>query len=209
MEFGELVGDVSKSLNSFSQFLKEVDEKKVDNNYKNKLVKISELFDIVKGKDKYTNKFVIKNKGNYPLYSSKTTNKGIIGSINTYDYDCEAITWTTDGYAGVVFLRNGRFSMTTHCGALILKNKFKAISLNYIFSYLQQNLRKNAIGVQNKRVTINIIKDVLIPIPINVKGEFDLIVQKAIAEKYKNIEQTKKSIIKELEKISNITIDIE
>ncbi|MDR1895185.1 MAG: N-6 DNA methylase [Prevotellaceae bacterium] len=173
-------------------------------------LKISAIFNVEKGKSIYTNEFIVKNKGEYPLYSSQTTNNGIIGNINIFDYDCEAITWTTDGiYAGTVFLRNGKFSMTTHCGALIRKKENKKISLDYIYSYLKAKLKNHAVGQQNKRVTTGIIKNVEIPIPVNSKGDFDLSAQKEIAEKYRKIEQIKQSISEELDKISKVKIEFE
>jgi type I restriction-modification system DNA methylase subunit len=74
-----------------------------------KKLKVSDLFDISKGDNKYTKKYLKANKGIYPVYSSQTKNDGIIGMIYTYDYDVpECLTWTTDGvYAGTVFLRGG------------------------------------------------------------------------------------------------------
>ena len=85
-----------------------------------KKIKIKELFDIKKGKSIYTNKYFHENKGKYPVYSSQTYNNGEIAKINSYDYDEKCLTWTTDGiYAGTIFLRNNKFSMTTHCGALL------------------------------------------------------------------------------------------
>ena len=53
------------------------------------------------------------------------------------------------------------------------------------------------------------VEKLSIPIPINSKGEFDLEAQKEIAEKYRKIEQIKKSISAELDKIANIEIDYE
>ena len=53
------------------------------------------------------------------------------------------------------------------------------------------------------------MKNLSILIPINTKGEFDLEAQKEIAEKYRKIEQIKKSISAELDKIANIEIDYE
>ena len=42
----------------------------------------------------------------FPVYSSQTTNQGIFGFLNTYDFDGEYVTWTTDGAnAGTVFYR--------------------------------------------------------------------------------------------------------
>ena len=48
--------------------------------------------------------YIENHKGPYPVYSSQTTNDGIFGSIDTFDFDGEYITWTTDGAkAGTVF----------------------------------------------------------------------------------------------------------
>ena len=55
----------------------------------------------------------------YPVYSSQTSNDGIMGYVDEYDFDGEYITWTTDGAnAGTVFYRNGRFCCTNVCGIL-------------------------------------------------------------------------------------------
>ncbi len=181
----------------------------IENNYKIKDINLKELFTVSKGKSIYTNEYVHKNKGKYPLYSSQTVNEGIIGYINSYDYDNNCLTWTTDGiYAGTIFKRNGKFSMTTHCGALILKNKYKNISLDYLHIFLKTNLKKYAEGTQNKRVTVRIIKSIAIPIPTNNKGEFDLEAQKQIAEKYRKIDEIKLTISKELDKIQSTNISI-
>ena len=172
--------------------------------------KVSELFNIEKGKAIYTNKFILDNKGIFPLYSSQTINDGIIGKINKFDYDDQAITWTTDGiHAGTVFLRNNKFSMTTHCGALFLKEESKNIHLDYIYSYLKSCLKNDAIGEQNKRVTKEIIQNIQIPLPIKPNGEFDLEAQKAIAKKYKKIEQVKESLSEELDKMLKMEVDYE
>ena len=62
------------------------------------------------------------NAGEYPVYSSQTVDDGVFGSINTYDYDGEYLTWTTDGAnAGSIFYRNGKFSITNVCGLLKVK----------------------------------------------------------------------------------------
>ena len=55
-------------------------------------------------------KYLVENSGDYPVYSSQTARNGQIGKINTFDFDGESITWTTDGAsAGTVFqLHRGR-----------------------------------------------------------------------------------------------------
>ena len=61
--------------------------------------------------------------GQYPVYSSQTENEGIMGYIDTYDFDGDYITWTTDGAkAGTVFYRTGQFNCTNVCGTLYPKN---------------------------------------------------------------------------------------
>ena len=56
------------------------------------------------------------NSGNYPVYSSQTENEGIMGYLNTYDFEGEYVTWTTDGAnAGTVFYRKGKFNCTNVC----------------------------------------------------------------------------------------------
>ena len=63
--------------------------------------------------------YIRDNAGPYPVYSSQTKNDGVFGTISTYDYDGEYLTWTTDGAnAGSVFYRTGKFSVTNVCGLL-------------------------------------------------------------------------------------------
>jgi type I restriction enzyme, S subunit len=55
----------------------------------------------------------------YPVFSSQTFNDGVMGYINTFDFDGDFITWTTDGAnAGTVFARSGRFNCTNVCGII-------------------------------------------------------------------------------------------
>jgi len=205
----EYVMELRKKIDNYKKQIEKLNVE-VEENYDYKAEKLDKLFNIEKGKSIYTNEFITKNKGIFPLYSSQTTNDGIIGNINIFDYDCQAITWTTDGvHAGTVFLRNGKFSMTTHCGALILKSNAKNVLLDYVYFYLKNNLKQFAVGEQNKRITTSIIKSSEISIPVNSEGEFDLLVQQQIAERYRKIEQIKKNISKELDKIANIEIDFD
>ncbi|MDR2083747.1 MAG: N-6 DNA methylase [Bacteroidales bacterium] len=164
---------------------------------------IVKYFDLVKGNPLFTNKYIKNHQGIYPVYSSQTSDNGILGSISTYDFDNTCLTWTTDGiYAGTVFLRNGKFSMTTHCGALILNGK-ENIDLSYVYHYLRNNLKKTAVGEQNKRVTIDIMKTVKIPIPYE-SNKINLKKQIEIANKYNKVEEIRNNIIVQISKILEI-----
>ena len=71
-----------------------------------------------------SNEEIGTNPGQYPVYSSQTENEGIMGYIDTYDYEGDYITWTTDGAkAGTVFYRTGQFNCTNVCGTLSPKNQ--------------------------------------------------------------------------------------
>ena len=55
----------------------------------------------------------------YPVYSSQTSNDGIMGYLDDFMFEGEYISWTTDGAnAGTVFYRNGKFNCTNVCGLL-------------------------------------------------------------------------------------------
>ena len=62
--------------------------------------------------------------GDYPVFSSQTERDGCMGSIGTFDFDGDYLTWTTDGAnAGTVFRRSGKFNCTNVCGTLLAKGK--------------------------------------------------------------------------------------
>jgi len=77
------------------------------------------LFNIGRGRVIAQSDLIDSSLNGYPVYSSQTQNDGCLGFIETFDYNCEQITWTTDGVnAGTVFLRKGRYNCTNVCGTL-------------------------------------------------------------------------------------------
>ncbi|WP_300223004.1 restriction endonuclease subunit S [uncultured Helicobacter sp.] len=84
--------------------------------------RVKHLFEI--GRGRVISQEELDDSGMYPVYSSQTQDNGVLGYIRTYDFDCEQITWTTDGVnAGTVFLRRGKHNCTNVCGTLRPKNK--------------------------------------------------------------------------------------
>ena len=70
------------------------------------------------------NEEVVDNPGPYPVYSSQTETEGVFGYLNSYDFEGEYITWTTDGAnAGTAFYRKGQFNCTNVCGTLSSKRQ--------------------------------------------------------------------------------------
>ncbi|MCG6285918.1 restriction endonuclease subunit S [Vibrio vulnificus] len=103
------------------------------------LKKVKHLFNI--GRGRVISQEELDDNGVFPVYSSQTQNNGCLGFINTYDFDCKQITWTTDGAnAGTVFLREGKHNCTNVCGTLQPINKnlnfsFYLYSLQYITQF--------------------------------------------------------------------------
>ncbi len=110
-------------------------------------------------------KKILQENGKYPVYSSQTLNNGILGFIDTYDFDGEFLTWTTDGaYAGSVFYRNGRFSITNVCGLL------QVIQDNILHKYLYYILQITAPlhvnpGMGNPKLMSTAMQQIQIPLP--------------------------------------------
>ena len=207
-DFSNILNATSDTILSYEESIKQISN---INNFKYVSKKISDVFNIEKGKSKYTKLYMNKHKGEYPVYSSQTSSEGIIANIDTYDYDCKCLTWTTDGtYVGTVFLRDGKFSMTTHCGALFLKEEFKGkVSLEYMQATLNNILLLHKDGEgSNKRLGITKIKKIQINIPVDEKNNYDIKEQKIIAERCSKIKEIKENIKFELVKIENIKVDM-
>lgn len=108
--------------------------------------------------------YLEENKGIYPVYSSQTMNNGEIGKINSFDFDGEFLTWTTDGAnAGTVFYRNGRFSITNVCGLIKAK---EYLDHKFLFYWLSIEAKKYVYsGMGNPKLMSHQIERILIPIP--------------------------------------------
>ena len=124
--------------------------------------------------------YLYENAGEYPVYSSQTVNNGEIGKIKTFDFDQEAITWTTDGAnAGTVFYREGRFSITNVCG-LIKIRETEILNYKFLYYWLSIEAKKYVYsGMGNPKLMSNQIAKIPIPLPpISVQREIVRILDK-------------------------------
>jgi len=162
--------------------LKDFIETETNSPYKTEPVSI--LFDDGRGRV-IDEKYVNDHKGNYPVYSSQTSNEGIFGYIDTYDFDGEYLTWTTDGAkAGKVFLRNGKFNCTNVCGTL--KMKVDYITLEYAWFILSLIATKHVNHVGNDKLMNTEMKKIQIPVPDKDKQlEFSKFVKEILIDKDK------------------------
>ena len=126
--------------------------------------KVSELFRVTRGyvlaaTQTETTK---TDEKPYPVYSSQTKDKGLMGYYKDYLYE-DAITWTTDGAnAGTVNYRAGKFYCTNVCGVL-LSNEVKA---NQMIAEALNSVTKGYVSyVGNPKLMNNVMADIVIQIP--------------------------------------------
>lgn len=122
-----------------------------------KLLKLKDSVDFEKGKNAaiFTQEYIGKNIGEYPVYSGQTQNDGVMGFVDTYDYDEDLCLFVTTVGAKAMSIKKlkGKFSLSQNC--LIMKRKndsnidFLLYSLNALFdferkmipAYMQPSLR--------------------------------------------------------------------
>ena len=126
--------------------------------------KVSELFRVTRGyvlaaTQTETTK---TDEKPYPVYSSQTKDKGLMGYYKDYLYE-DAITWTTDGAnAGTVNYRAGKLYCTNVCGVL-LSNEVKA---NQMIAEALDSVAKGYVSyVGNPKLMNNVMADIVIQIP--------------------------------------------
>lgn len=105
-----------------------------------------------------------RHPGDYPVYSSQSKDDGVFGYIDSFDFDGEYVTWTTDGaYAGTVFYRNGRFNCTNVCGTL--QSRSDQLDMRYLAAVLSTKTQSHVSYVGNPKLMNNIMAEVVVSIP--------------------------------------------
>ena len=128
------------------------------------LYKIKDIATLGRGRVISSQEISQQNNPQYPVYSSQTSNDGIMGYLDDYMYDGEYISWTTDGAnAGTVFYRNGKFNCTNVCGLLKLGEGFDTHFVSLVLSdatkkYVSTNLA-------NPKLMNNTMGDIQIRLP--------------------------------------------
>ena len=113
------------------------------------------------------------NNGIYPVYSSQTVDGGIMGYINTFMFDGEFLTWTTDGAnAGTIFHRKGKFNITNVCGLIEIKD-VSIIKYRFLYFWLSYVSKQYVLeGMGNPKLMSNRMGLIKIPLPhIKVQEE--------------------------------------
>lgn len=169
----------------------------IESKYKYKSIKINELCKIGRGRV-ISHQYIEQHKGTFPVYSSQTSNNGIMGYIDTFDFDGEYVTWTTDGiYAGTCFYRNGQFNCTNVCGTLKIIDD-KIILYKYLSSILNEITPNYVVKVANPKLMNNVMADIKIPLP-------PLAIQQQIVAEVMSVDNQIQTLNNEIEKL-NVSI---
>ncbi|MEO5893898.1 MAG: N-6 DNA methylase [Ferruginibacter sp.] len=203
-EFSSIIEDVASTIKSFQDEVTELAEKKKPN-LKFQAFKLKDLFDIFRGLPKYTKGYGNLNKGSYAVYSA--SNRDALTHINTFDFDGEFLTWSTNGFAGYIKVMTGKFSINGDRG--LLKKKDDLVNIYYVKLVVQPLLRGLARGRKGEKgedeftkVYPSMISDIEIDMPIDENGLISESAQEEIVEKfrviadiYDKIEEYKKRVV--------------
>jgi type I restriction enzyme S subunit len=126
--------------------------------------RLGEIAEIQRGRV-MSKDYLREHTGEFPVYSSQTANEGVFGYIDTYDFDGEYLTWTTDGAnAGSVFYHKGKFSITNVCG--LVKTNCDVLNVKYLYYWLGANAKKYvSSGMGNPKLMSNVMASIKIPLP--------------------------------------------
>ncbi|CAG8819605.1 31974_t:CDS:2, partial [Racocetra persica] len=166
----------------------DIEEEKFGSSYQ--IVTIDKIFDlsIKTNSSKLTKSFVNNHQGEIPVYGASKDENATYGKIE-------------DNLPNI--------NLSEKVIPLIFRDTYKkSLDLFYLKYTIEKELAKQNFGFSNKAGKDK-IKNIEIKIPITFYKKFDLVKQREIAEKYKQIEEIKKNIKTELEKIENIKVDIE
>jgi len=126
--------------------------------------KLGDISNLIRGKV-ISKDFIRDHEGEFPVYSSQTANNGVLGCIDSYMFNGDFLTWTTDGaYAGTIFRRKGKFNITNVCG--LIKLEVPGVNQDFLYYWLSVSAKEYVLeGMGNPKLMSNVASTIRIPIP--------------------------------------------
>jgi len=168
-------------------------------------ISVKEIFDVTRGQVLAVSNTVsvADTDYKYPVFSSQTKQKGLMGFYKKYLFE-DALTWTTDGAnAGDVNFRKGKFYCTNVCGVLLSKKGYANLCIAEI---LNKVTHKYVSYVGNPKLMNNVMSEIPITIPSNLEEQTKIanfisaIDQKieVVAQQIEQAKQWKKGLLQQM-----------
>ena len=166
---------------------------------------VKEIFDVTRGQVLAVSNTVsvADTDYKYPVFSSQTKQKGLMGFYKKYLFE-DALTWTTDGAnAGDVNFRKGKFYCTNVCGVLLSQKGYANLCIAEI---LNKVTHKYVSYVGNPKLMNNVMSEIPITIPSNLEEQTKIanflssIDQKieVVAQQIEQAKQWKKGLLQQM-----------
>lgn len=216
-EFSTYLANLSQTINEYQEQLDNIST--VTNKYKEVKLTDKKYFEIVSGglgmkRDQYS-VLDTGNENDIPIYTATLNPVAYFkeNSVKRKPNDATAlnphISFASDGdgTAGtnIVFHEMSYFINTSRLSFKVVSNEIDA---EYIFFSIQDIKKKYGFDYKHKATLKNIDK-IKIKIPVNDKKEFDITIQKEIAQKSKMIRQLKEELKLQFDTITNSRINLE
>jgi type I restriction enzyme M protein len=202
IESAQIISELSKEIKGIESEIEEME-------FTTKPYKLDDIFDLshTSNSSKFTKKFINQNKGNIPVYGA-SQNRDIPSygyvkdNIPAVKYFNDCLTYTIDGSTGLVFYREGRFSLSEKVLPLILKDEFKEFILpQYLEKILPIEFIKENFSREVKAGKTR-IKEISIDLPTDPDTMTpSLEIQRVINDKIEQIKQLKIQIADEASKM--------
>ena len=96
--------------------------------------RLKDYFEFEKGKNAqiYTKDYIGLHKGYFPVYSGQTENDGVMGEIDTYDYELDECLFSTTVGAKVMTPKvlSGKFSLSQNC---LIMRKIRKCVIRFVY----------------------------------------------------------------------------
>lgn len=186
-----------------------------NSNYKE--YRVEKIAILNKGSNKVSEEMIYQNHDLHgiPVYSSATENNGLMGKVKeecfrNFDKQGSAteLTWTTNGYAGVVFYRESDYLYSEKCGRIVIRKEYRnLISSKYLLYILNQITYKYKTSESNNgKLDIIHMSNIPVQIPIDEDGEIDINIQNNIVSQYERIEKIKNNLENSLLQIDRLIL---
>ena len=156
-----------------------------------------------------TKSFVNSHKGTVPVYGasqdlSMPSYGYIQDGIEGIKYFDDCLTYNKDGASGLVFFREGHFTISEKVVPLVVFDEIRnQLDGNYLKYAIENETRKQEYTFANKATKIT-FKNIEIKIPVLNDGTYDLSKQITLAQKYKEVEEKRVSLLKRLDEFKDI-----